>query len=199
MGGRMRRATVVVVMALTAALAAAGPATGVPETGASASTRPPLGGPIPNDAGGLEQAPDLVGISQPGEVAARRTETTRTVVADDGTYQTTFYDHPIHFRDPEGAWQPIDTTLVAGPRPGSLRTKASAVEVSLPSSLRSAVRVATGATAVEFALLGASAAPARTGLPEALRGRSEASARSAATYAGALPGVEVAYTALPRE
>jgi YD repeat-containing protein len=50
---------------------------------------------------------------------------------------------------------------------------------------------------VEFSLVGATAAPARTGVPEALRGRSEASARSAATYAGALPGVDVAYTALP--
>jgi hypothetical protein len=188
MGGRLTRATVVVMMAVTGALAGANPS----------AARPPVGGPIPDGAGGLEQAPDLVGISQPGEVAARRTETSRTMVADDGTYETTFYDHPIHFRDANGAWQPIDTTLVPGSRPSSLRTKAAPVEVSLPFTLRSGpVRVARAATAVKFSLLGATGAQARTGVPPALGGRSEASTRSAATYAGALSGVDVVYTAMP--
>ncbi len=164
MGARTKRMALVVVLALAASLTSVAPAAPQAPGGAPAgSDRPPPGEPIPDDAGGLEETPDLRGVAEPGEVTERRTETTRTVVANDGTYQTTFYDHAIHYRDRPGDWQPIDTTLVPGPRPGSLRTKAASVEVSLPSSLRSAVRVPRADTAVEFSLLGASSAQARTG------------------------------------
>lgn len=134
-----------------------------------------------------------------GEVVGRRTETSRTVVADDGTFETTFYDHQVNFRDANGTWQPIDTTLVPGLRPGSLRAKSGPVEVSLPATLASApVRVAKGDTVVELSLRGATRARASAGVPRSMVSPSEGLARSAATYRGALPGgVDVAYTALP--
>ncbi len=197
MGVGLKRVILVVVVALIATLTAAMPAP-AQTTDRAGGEQPGLGGPIVDGAGGLEEAPDAEGVVEPGEVLGRRTERSRTFVTDDGTYQTTFYDQPVHFRDSQGAWQPIDTTLVPEPTSGSLRTKASSVEVSLPAQLGAApVRVATGSTAVEFSLRDATAAPAKIGVPAALPAASAGSAGSAATYAGARPGVDVAYTALP--
>lgn len=157
-----------------------------------------LGEPIPDGVGGIENAADIATVNEPGEVVGRRTETSRTVVADDGTFQTTFFDHPVNFQDANGDWQAIDTSLTPGEVPGSLRAKAGPVEVSLPATMGSdPVRVAKGDTSVELSLRGASGARARTGLPRALGAPTGTAVESAATYRGALPGVDVAYTALP--
>ena len=66
MGAWIRRGTIVVVVALIATLTAAMPAMSQANGASPAADPPALGGPIPDDAGGLEQAPDVEGVVEPG-------------------------------------------------------------------------------------------------------------------------------------
>jgi hypothetical protein len=161
--------------------------------------RTPKGGPIPDDAvSTIEDAPALDNVNPGGELVERRTETTRTFATDSCAFQTVFYDAPVNFRDANGAWQAIDTSLVPGGRAGvALRNAAGPVQVSLPAALGAgAVRVAGGERWVDFSLRGASGLP-RIGAPTGLPQLAEGAPQARATYAGALPGVDVAYTELP--
>jgi RHS repeat-associated protein len=48
----------------------------------------------------------------PTELVAERTASSRTFDNHDGTYTTTGYSGPIHYRDTQGAWRPISSALV---------------------------------------------------------------------------------------
>ena len=86
----------------------------------------------------------------------------------------------MHYRNAGGAWKAIDNTLQVDAA-GALKNTAGPLQVGLPALINAApVRVAAGDSWVSFALQNAAASPAR---------RSGASA----TYAGALPGVDVRY------
>ena len=51
---------------------------------------------------------------------------------------------PVHFRDSNGKWQDINSTLVASPRAGyAARNKANSWTVDLPLSLKDAVLLST--------------------------------------------------------
>lgn len=117
------------------------------------------------------------------DVPALRTETSRTYRRGDGTFTAVVSPTPVNVADGKGSWNPIDTTLRADGK-GVLRTTASPAAVTLPRDLAGAARVADGDRWVAFRLLdGAGRA-------------SVASARGAtATYRGAAPGVDAAYTA----
>ncbi len=212
MAGSVRRMAVVVLLAVVASVLSFSPASaqvGDSSTGPAPGpaevfepgdiNRTPTGGPIPDDAvGTLEDAPALDNVNPAGELVERRTETTRTFATDSGAFQTVFYDAPVNFRDANGAWQAIDASLVPGGRAGvALRNAAGPVQVSLPAALEAGgVRVAGGERWVDFSLRGAKGLP-RIGAPAGLPQLAEGIPQARATYAGALPGVDVAYTALP--
>lgn len=156
--------------------------------------RTPTGSDDPSNAKG--GASGLAGLDEPGEVVERRTEDSRTFATEDGRFETVFYAAPVNYQDANGDWQPIDNRLVPGTSPGALRNAAAAVELSLPPVLGAGpVRVAGDDISVGFTLQGAKATPS-PGLSKGLPGpASDTAAQASATYANALPGVDVTYTA----
>ena len=130
------------------------------------------------------------------EVVERRTADSRTFVREDGHYETVFYGGPVHYQDDQGAWQPIDTALVPSAEAGvALRNSAGPVQVSLPAALGSGPVVATrDGISVAFTMRGATGAPS-PGTPQSLPPSSEAAVKASATYANALEGVDVSYSA----
>jgi RHS repeat-associated protein len=115
------------------------------------------------------------------EIVEMRTRTSRTFRAGGG-YRSEFATGSMHHRDRQGRWQPIDTTLVASG--AKWRTKANNAAVELPSSLRDPVVIDKEGARLSFRLRGASGAAPRV-------------AGTAADYAEALPGVDVAYQSGP--
>ncbi|HEV2070347.1 MAG TPA: fibronectin type III domain-containing protein [Acidimicrobiales bacterium] len=177
----LRRVALLVVLAVTASLLTltpqaqaqeqrpgAAPAPGVAEVQAPPPdvANPEIIDPTPTGPGdpvtigqaGLDS--NLDGFAAAGEVVERRTEDSTTVVTEDGTYETTFYDAPVNYQDANGDWQPIDNTLVPADKPGALRNKAGAVEVTLPSEFGTEpVRAAKGDISVAFTLRGRADTP----------------------------------------
>lgn len=116
------------------------------------------------------------------ELPALATERSRTYLAPDGTHVTRLFQGTVNFKDARGKLQPVDNTLVASAAPGyAVENKANRYRVQLPRDLGGApVRLERGEAWVSLALEGAQA-PAAT-------------AANRATYAGALPGVDVRYS-----
>src|SRR5829696_5852154 len=67
-------------------------------------------GPAPTTEQGSQPKPAPLPV---GELADRRTRTSKTVRAASGKLTTSVYPQPIHYRDAGGRWQPIDTRLSA--------------------------------------------------------------------------------------
>jgi hypothetical protein len=66
------------------------------------------------------------------ELVDKRTESTSTYINPDGSYTVDVSPVRLHYKDPNGAWQVIDTTLVADSDGGyDLKTKANDVSLSL--------------------------------------------------------------------
>src|SRR5205809_6824341 len=64
-------------------------------------------------------SPRIAGASDgPQELIAKRTATSETFRNADGTFTTSAYATPVHYLDPSGAWQKIDSTLVPSPLAG---------------------------------------------------------------------------------
>jgi hypothetical protein len=209
----VRRVRVFTAVVLCAVLLATSP--GSPATAQQAPPRPaphgaapevfvpgainrvPEGDAIPT-AGNAGTRPTGI-VAAGGEVVERRTEDSRTFVTEDGGFETTFYGGAVNYRDAQGAWQPIDNSLVpAEGSNGALRNAAGPVDVSLPAVLGAeAVRVAKDDVSVGFRLNGADGGPT-AGTPKALPPpASEAAVKASATYANSIPGVDVSYTAMP--
>ncbi len=123
------------------------------------------------------------GLLAPGsELVELRTRDSRTFVGPNGTFRTVISASSANYRDAQGAWQPIDDSLVASTDAGfAVRNRANHYVLDLPSDLGSPVQVSDAGRWVAFSLAGASGAGAVSG--------------STDTYAGALPGVDVSYTA----
>jgi RHS repeat-associated protein len=133
--------------------------------------RPPAGAvSVPTGA--------VAGVPVPaadGEIVSLRTRTSRTYATAGGAYESRLYAAPVNYRDPSGAWQPIDTRLV--PAPTGYRTAANDLTVAVPANAAGPVTVTSPAGWVSYALRGASGTPAVDG--------------STATYAAALPATSV--------
>ena len=135
--------------------------------------------------------------SEPVEVVERRTADSATFVREDGRFETVFYGGPVHYRDDQGAWQPIDTALVPSAEAGALRNSAGPVQLSLPAALGSGpVRATRDGVSVAFTMRGATGTPS-PGTPQSLPATSEAAAKASVTYANAVEGVDVSYSAMP--
>ena len=146
---------------------------------ASTANRQPVGG-LPPAAAAAAAAARLDSRNQQ-EVPGRRTRTSRTY-QDARGYVTEIYPGAINYQGPNGAWLPIDNTLVASHMAGfAYQNKANGYSVYLPAGA-GAVRFATASGYVEFSLAGAA-------------GKGSVSADTA-TYRNALPGIDLAYSAL---
>jgi RHS repeat-associated protein len=149
-----------------------------------------------SSAGGLQHSPDRhagaiggppTGAFSAGTVSqqpgpALRGQTWNTTPAGDGTYQTVLYADSVNYQGDDGTWQPIDDTLVAATAPGAAyQNRANRYTLDLPSDISTPVQVSLGKQWVSMALAGAKGGATVSG--------------AAATYAEALPGVTVRYTA----
>ena len=77
--------------------------------------------------------------NEPTELIDQRTRTSRTIANPDGTYSLEMSEGPLHFKDPAGAWQPIDLSLLdTQDGPYGLQVAANAVGTKLGVSDASA-------------------------------------------------------------
>lgn len=91
------------------------------------------------------------------ELPALRTRTSHTFLGSDGTYQAQIFSGSINYQDANGAWQPIDNTLVSGSEKGIVyQNKANHYRLQLPPTLQAPVRITAGDAWVAFSLKGAS-------------------------------------------
>lgn len=93
------------------------------------------------------------------EVAALRTEFSRTRRLAGGVLETTLSGTPLNFRDAGGTWRAIDNRLQQRPD-GSFDARVNPVAVEIPESAAGEVRFGEGGSSVAFSLLGATAEPA---------------------------------------
>lgn len=115
------------------------------------------------------------------EIPGLRTRVARSFSAANG-YETEIYAGAINFQDPAGQWQPIDNQLVPSTSTGAaFRNKANRYQAELPATLGSPVRFSLDGATVQFSLEGAKAGASVNG--------------HSAVYAGALPGVNLQFTA----
>lgn len=115
-----------------------------------------------------------------------RSRYTRTYVTPTGVYEAVVGSAPLNYQDGNGAWQPIDDSLVSDPATGyAWQVAADSYQAQFPSSLAAGpVKVSDGGQWLSFQLTGAGST---TGTVSG----------NTITYADALPGVTVQYAATP--
>lgn len=137
-----------------------------------------------------------------GELVGRRTERSRTFALPDGSFRTELASVPLHAKGADGKWSPVSTRLSAmdGPADGPGQPARQ-----LPPGLAADTGFATTSAAAAVAVPRAASGPLRITGPDGswvqmqlpgARGRTTAQG-STATVAGALPGVDLAWTAKP--
>jgi len=101
---------------------------------------------------------------------------------------------PVHYRDPQGSWQPIDTALVQGQHDGvaGWRNAANGFEVFLPEEVSAAAAVRLGVGGHEVAMRMVDAG----GDAATLSARTPA-ARAEVVYGTPFAGVGVEYASVP--
>ena len=119
------------------------------------------------------------------EVIRLRTASSKTFRNDDGSFTTSVYTGPVHFRE-GGLWEEIDTKLVAADSPAfAYRNAAAAFRALFKDELGDDfMRFVVGGRAFDFTLDAAGAGPSQR-------------SRSGLAYWGAFPGVDVAYDVVP--
>lgn len=181
-GNALRRVLATVLVALAVAgVAPAGPALaqsagpngpGTPELPPSGLTNDAVqGNPPPTPASGTPDAaavlpavPSVVKAKPGEEMVERRTADSKTFATDDpDRYVTEIADRPIHYKDAQGRWAPIDPALGAA-KDGRRSSKANAfaldVAAKADDSALGRLRLDAG-TSVGFSLEGASAVTAK--------------------------------------
>jgi RHS repeat-associated protein len=120
-----------------------------------------------------------------GEQPDLRTAASRTTLNDDGTFTAEIFTGPINYRDADGAWQPIDTSLVEDSGEYAWRNGGNAFGARFKDELgEDAVRFEIGGEVFTLTLDNAN--------------RKGAAVRdNRLTYGDALPGVDLQYELLP--
>ena len=118
------------------------------------------------------------------EQVDRRTRNSKTFQAPDGRgLVTRVYPGAVHFKHAQGKWAQIDNTVEASA--GKLRNRRNRYQLEMPTSLKGQqVKVGEGGDWLSFGLNGAA-------------GTNAVPKQNEATFADALPGVNVSYAAQP--
>ncbi|HZW43721.1 MAG TPA: DNRLRE domain-containing protein, partial [Dermatophilaceae bacterium] len=152
--------------------------------------------PAVNDAAADQPAPAPTG--ERVELVERRTASSATFQLPDGSFELVRSAAPLHYRDGEGVWQRIDTSLVPAQRDGvaGWRNAAGGVEVFLPERVSAAagVRLATAGHEIDMRMVDGDGRPAAlTAAPVA----AASAARAEVAYATPFAGVGVEYASVP--
>lgn len=122
-----------------------------------------------------------------GELVEQRTATSRTVAHEDGSRTTSVFGAPVHYRDARGAWQAIDTAMVA--------TRAEGYSlVNGANRFRTWFKDRADA---DFARVDVDGRSLRFSLLDADDGGRAAHARNGVTYPSVYPGVDARYETTP--
>lgn len=181
----MRAASLVVaglVLSVGVSGAVAPDVLGVPEAVAPATASSAPAAPEPDVSAGSSAAKDPLRLLD--EVVSARTATSRTWATESpGVLQTEISTGPVNYRGPDGAWLPIDTSLVSALSGALLAEKNSFVTRLAPlASGGNLVNLTLeGGRSLGYGLQGAAPAPVVPDLEDT----------SVATYKKALPGVDV--------
>ena len=197
---------VVPVCAVALVLGVTAPASAVPGSTPSARAVPGAAGSAPVRVSSPPVKPraldvDSVPRQQPApvgqpmppatrvrELVGKRTATGSYYELSDGRTQAELSSAPVHYRDAQGVWQPIDTTVRASARPGFRLGNESNTFASLfGASSDALVRFEQGGRQLAVGLAG----PRRPLAP--------VSRANTVTFPGAVPGGDVVYRVTPQE
>jgi RHS repeat-associated protein len=131
----------------------------------------------------LPKAPGFAAKTQPMEVPAKRTEFSRTFINPDGSSTVEVSAERINYRSPSGSFEPIATSLRAGPATGTFETFANDWKVTFaPLDAGGVELVASDGARFRFA-------------PESLPAVAPtlAADSKSVTYVDAWPGVDLRY------
>jgi Disaggregatase related repeat len=108
-----------------------------------------------------ESSPALPEEQQSIEVVEDRTETSRTYMLQDGTFETHTYTVPVNYQDGQGNWVPINNNLVATDRPGyTAENAANDFDVLVPEDAGATpVRLQSDGDWISFLAAGAEGPP----------------------------------------
>jgi RHS repeat-associated protein len=122
----------------------------------------------------------------PSELVQERTASSRTVDNHDGTFTTSLYSGPVHYRDTDGVWRPISSALVPSAEQGyTYENGANRFRTFFKQQLGADfLAVETGGHRFRLSLQGAADASAQT------RARG-------LTYPSVFPGVDLQYDIQP--
>ncbi|HEU5143410.1 MAG TPA: hypothetical protein VFU04_09665, partial [Solirubrobacterales bacterium] len=117
----------------------------------------------PTPAPETAEGPTTQGSSDAGralvELESRRTASSRTFALSNGSYETRIYQAPVHYREVDGQWSPIDETLRPDGR-SALSNGANSFDLDLPARLGAGpVQLAFDGGWIAYELIGASSAP----------------------------------------
>jgi RHS repeat-associated protein len=127
-----------------------------------------------------EAQPQPESQTAPIEIESERTDRSRVYALENGLREVQIYPGTINYRDSSGAFAPVDNTLKPD-ADGNFVNASNRYTVALPADASRPVRIAAGASWLQFGLRGAVGAPDVSG--------------SRATYTDALPGVTAVYEA----
>jgi RHS repeat-associated protein len=122
-------------------------------------------------------APDASSSNAPSSL---QSEYATTTIQPGGLHKTEISSTPLNYKNAQGAWTPIDNSLVASSG-GGWHNDANSFSAQLPTNLSSALTLTSGSAQIGFSLVGASDATANAGTISG----------STATYADVLPGTTV--------
>lgn len=117
------------------------------------------------------------------ELTDKRTARSRTFGNPDGTFTTEIFINPVHYKDPAGRWQPIDSNLKTSTKPGFARenTANRFKAFFAPNSSGDLVRVELEGKALSFRAVGGEGAAIQA---QSNRG----------SYAGVFPKTDLRFT-----
>ena len=125
-------------------------------------------------------SPGSAPVSSTTAPSSLQSEYATTTIQPGGIRKTEMSSTPLNYKNSQGAWTPIDNSLVASSG-GGWHNNANSFSAQLPSNLSSSLTLTSGSSQIGFTLVGASADPANAGTV----------AGSTATYANALPATTV--------
>jgi hypothetical protein len=97
--------------------------------------------------------------------------TSRTYLNADGTYTAQIYAVPIHYKAPNGSWEPIATSLTNSPKAGfATANTANVLKTYLPAQSSGWVRVEDGNASISFRPLNTTATSALSASGSEARG-----------------------------